>query len=168
MDNRNHRTQSSTQWTAQFLVASELCRRDYTVSFTMGNTTPMADLMVGTHDGQMFWIDVKGQRGPHPWMTKRKRPLSGLYYVFVVIGNERSQDRFLIATQDEVNQEVAAYRESHPNNHTDTVRFNNALRFENRWEILPSVSAISTVNYQNWQETGTGPDATMAARPTER
>jgi hypothetical protein len=27
----------STQWTAQFLAAAELCRRNYTVSFTTGN-----------------------------------------------------------------------------------------------------------------------------------
>jgi hypothetical protein len=35
-----------TQWAAQFAVASELCKRGYEVSFTMGNTTPIADLMV--------------------------------------------------------------------------------------------------------------------------
>ena len=29
-----------TQWAAQFAVASELCKRGYEVSFTMGNTTP--------------------------------------------------------------------------------------------------------------------------------
>ena len=40
-----------TQWATQFLVASELVRRDYTVSFTMGNHTPNADLMVGTPSG---------------------------------------------------------------------------------------------------------------------
>lgn len=50
-----------TQWATQFLVASELVRRDYTVSFTMGNHTPNADLMVGTPSGKQFWVDVKGR-----------------------------------------------------------------------------------------------------------
>jgi hypothetical protein len=35
-----------TQWAAQCAVASELCKRGYEVSFTMGNTAPVADLMV--------------------------------------------------------------------------------------------------------------------------
>jgi hypothetical protein len=35
-----------TQWAAQFFVAGELCKRGYDVSFTMGNRTPIADLMV--------------------------------------------------------------------------------------------------------------------------
>jgi hypothetical protein len=35
-----------TQWAAQFAVASELCKRGYEVSFTMGNVAPVADLMV--------------------------------------------------------------------------------------------------------------------------
>ena len=51
----------SAQWTAQFLVASELSRRGYTVSFTMGSNTPLADLMVASPQGEHFWIDVKGQ-----------------------------------------------------------------------------------------------------------
>ena len=29
--------QNQTQWTAQFAVASELCKRGYEVAFTMGN-----------------------------------------------------------------------------------------------------------------------------------
>jgi hypothetical protein len=33
-----------TQWATQFLVAAELIRRGYTVSFTQGNNTPVADL----------------------------------------------------------------------------------------------------------------------------
>jgi hypothetical protein len=35
-----------TQWAAQFAVASELCKRGYEVSLTMGNATPVADLML--------------------------------------------------------------------------------------------------------------------------
>jgi hypothetical protein len=42
------------------LPAAELVRRNYSVSFTMGNNTPVADLIVGTLTGNQFWIDVKG------------------------------------------------------------------------------------------------------------
>jgi hypothetical protein len=49
-----------TQWAAQFAVAAELCKRGYEVSFTMGNATPVADLMLVSPLKRMFLIDVKG------------------------------------------------------------------------------------------------------------
>ena len=50
-----------TQWAAQFAVASELCKRGYEVSFTMGNAAPVADLMVVSPvQREMFLVDVKG------------------------------------------------------------------------------------------------------------
>ena len=56
-------SKQSTQWAAQFLAASELVRNGYVVSFTMGNNTPLADLMVAKEDGTFpFWVDVKGLR----------------------------------------------------------------------------------------------------------
>jgi hypothetical protein len=61
-----------TQWAAQFLVASELVRRGYTVSFTMGNHTPDADLMVGVPRGEQFWIDVKGLAAKNSWAVRPK------------------------------------------------------------------------------------------------
>jgi hypothetical protein len=59
-----------SQWGAQFLVASELVRRGYLVSFTMGNNTPDADLIVGKPGGKPFWIDVKGQSGKQVWLIR--------------------------------------------------------------------------------------------------
>jgi hypothetical protein len=50
--------QQRTQWAAQFLAASELVRRGHVVSFTMGNHTPTADLMVGVPEsGLQFWVE---------------------------------------------------------------------------------------------------------------
>lgn len=61
-----------TQWAAQFAVASELCKRGYEVSFTMGDTTPVADLMVvSPKTGGMFLVDVKGLYSMNPWQVKR-------------------------------------------------------------------------------------------------
>jgi hypothetical protein len=55
------------QWAAQFAVASELCKRGYEVSFTMGNATPVADLMlVSPKLKRMFLIDVKGLYRKNP------------------------------------------------------------------------------------------------------
>jgi hypothetical protein len=63
-----------TQWAAQFAVTSELCKRNYEVSFTMGDTTPVADLMVVSPERrEMFLIDVKGLYRPNPWVIKRKK-----------------------------------------------------------------------------------------------
>jgi hypothetical protein len=68
-----------TQWAAQFAVASELCKRGYEVSFTMGNTAPVADLMVVSPvQREMFLIDVKGLYRPNPWLLKRKEVRANL------------------------------------------------------------------------------------------
>jgi len=58
---KEKRSGHRTQWTAQFAVASELCKRGYEISFTMGNATPLADLMVVSPKlEKMLLIDVKG------------------------------------------------------------------------------------------------------------
>jgi hypothetical protein len=50
-----------TQWAAQFAVASELCKRGYEVSFTLGHNTPLADLTaISPEEHFKFLIDVKG------------------------------------------------------------------------------------------------------------
>ena len=54
------RSGHSAQWAAQFAVASELCKRGYEVSFTLGHNTPLADLIVVNPKDTMFLIDVKG------------------------------------------------------------------------------------------------------------
>ncbi len=75
------------QWTAQFLVASELVRNGYVVSFTMGNSTPIADLMVGTLDGaSSFWVDVKGLGSGRAFLARKKPAHRDLFYVLVRVG----------------------------------------------------------------------------------
>jgi len=61
------RSTHRTQWAAQFAVASELCKRGYEIAFTMGNATPLADLMVVSPTSKKnFLIDVKGLYKPNP------------------------------------------------------------------------------------------------------
>ena len=78
-----------TQWTAQFLAASELARRGYTVSFTMGNHTPIADLMVGAPGGKQFWVDVKGLSSKNSWLVTEKPDHISSHYVLVYVGEDR-------------------------------------------------------------------------------
>jgi hypothetical protein len=46
-------TQCGHPVAAQFAVASELCKRGYEAPFTMGNTAPVADLMVVGPSGSL-------------------------------------------------------------------------------------------------------------------
>lgn len=80
----------STQWAAQFAVASELCKRGYEVAFTMGNATPLADLMVVSPRKSSFLIDVKGQRTSGFWQVRdREEVRDDLYYVMAFFGVKR-------------------------------------------------------------------------------
>jgi hypothetical protein len=134
-----------TQWAAQFLVASELVRRDYTVAFTMGNNTPDADLMVGAPSHRQFWIDVKGLSAKNAWLVRNKAAHSNLYYVLVYLSpltqrdGIRQLDRFFVLTQDEVNHLGARYLADHPNDRNKVPGFGwrDPHKFENAWDKLP-------------------------------
>jgi hypothetical protein len=131
---------SRTQWAAQFLAAAELVRRHCIVSFTMGNSTPMADLMVGLPDGRQFWVDVKGLSGPNAWLVKPKPAMTALYYILVLAGRERAGDRFFILRQSECNELIRSYLEGHPTaKPIPSFNWGDAFPFENRWDTLPEV-----------------------------
>ena len=122
-----------TQWAAQFLAAAELVRRDCIVSFTMGNTTPMADLMVGRPNGEQFWVDVKGLSRPNAWLVAPKPALTGLYYILVLVGRERPSDRFFILSQSDFNDLIRQYRADHPDvKPIPSFNWGDAFKFENR------------------------------------
>jgi len=133
-----------TQWGTQFLVAAELERRGYTVSFTMGHNTPVADLMVATAAGEQFSVDVKGQSGRSSWNLRAKKDWKNLYYVLVYFpphkpSKKRDADRFFILTQAEANELVRVYRNNHPG---DTGKapgfaFKDPQPFEDSWRALP-------------------------------
>src|SRR5258708_36972203 len=95
-----------TQWAAQFAVASELCKRGYEVAFTMGHTTPLADLMVVSPKlRKMFLVDVKGLYRPNPFPLKRKPPLNNLFYVLAYVPTGKSK-QFFVLTQKEADQSI--------------------------------------------------------------
>jgi len=108
----------------------------------MGNTTPMADLMVGRPSGEQFWVDVKGLSKPNAWLVTPKPALTGLYYILVLVGRERALDRFFLLTQPECNRLIDEYRAGHPNAKPfPGFNWGDAFKFENRRETLPGLSS---------------------------
>lgn len=135
-----------TQWCAQFLVASELVRRGYVVSFTMGNHTPTADLMVGSTGGLQFCVDVKGLSSNNAWLIRPKPNHLNLFYVLVRVGETRNDDRFFILSQREMNQLLGrAKAERVARNSTDPTegfRFHYPRGYEGHWQILPNSNQV--------------------------
>ena len=93
-----------TQWTAQFAVASELCKRGYLVAFTMGSH-PVIDLMVISPKGAPFLVDVKGQYKHNFWPVQPKKTCERLFYVFALVPDDE-QNKFFVLTQKEVEKGI--------------------------------------------------------------
>src|SRR6266851_3517770 len=123
-----------TEWAAMFLASAELVRQGYVVSFTTGNRTPMADLMVGhPESGKQFWVDVKGIAGRNGgWSARQKKILGGLFYILVSVGKDRGYDKFFILSQDETNKLIGDWRAAHPHGSTrgEGISFRKAAPFE--------------------------------------
>ncbi len=130
----------SAQWAGQFLVAAELERNGYDVAFTMGNTTPVADLMVGhSATGEQFWVDVKAQWEENAWWGKPKLERKRLFYVLVKLSKAYGEDRFFVLTQQEFNALVENYRTSHPNQKpVGGFDWNYPRQYKGEWSKLPS------------------------------
>jgi hypothetical protein len=130
-----------TQWAAQFAVASELCKRGYEVSFTMGNTAPVADLMVVSPvKREMFLVDVKGMYRVNPWIIKRKSPRAMLFYVLAFVPANAPNEFFVLRQQD-AHALIAAElkRLNRPDNYPVTgFGWKAPLIFRNAWDVLPA------------------------------
>ncbi len=128
-----------TQWAAQFAVASELCKRGYEVSFTMGNTTPLADLMVVSPNGEMFLIDVKGLYRANPWIIKRKPVKANLFYVLAFVPAE-GPNQFFVMSQEQANSLIQAElaRLKRPDSYPVTaIVWKRVLKHKDAWHVLP-------------------------------
>lgn len=129
-----------TQWAAQFAVASELCKQGYEISFTMGNTTPIADLMVVSPKLKIpFLIDVKGLYRPNPWQIKPKPIRENLFYVFAYVP-DKEPNRFFVMTQKQANEyidiELKRLKRSQDYSRPGLL-WKQGLNHENAWAILP-------------------------------
>ena len=129
------------QWTAQFAVASELCKRGYEVAFTSGHTTPVADMMaVSPIKKEMFLVDVKGLYRKNPWLIKRKTARGNLFYIlaFVPIGDN---NRYFILSQRSATDLIVAelQRLSRADDYPIRDSLSNWASFmKNAWNALPA------------------------------
>ena len=139
-DLKKPRRGHQTQWAAQFAVASELCKRGYEVSFTMGNTTPLADLMVVSPGGEMFLIDVKGLYRFNPWIIKRKAARANLFYVLAFVPADAA-NQFFVLSQAQITDLIQSElgRLERPDNYPVTAISWTVLPSDTRnaWHILP-------------------------------
>jgi hypothetical protein len=141
------RSPDQTQWTAQFAVASELCKRGYKVALTLGNQ-PTVDLMVVSPNERSFVVDIKGQYRRNVWPVRPKPPRDNLFYIFAFVPDAGDgPNRFFVLTQQEVNDSIAQGFEEYVSR--DHARANVkdpmpgvspifADQHENRWDKLPS------------------------------
>jgi hypothetical protein len=129
-----------TQWAAQFAVASELCKRGYEVSFTMGNSTPIADLMVVSPiEREMFLVDVKGLYRRNPWLVKRKSATGSLFYILAFVPAD-IENQFFIMSQQTTTALIKAElkRLNRSDDYPVTgILWELALEHKDRWDLLP-------------------------------
>ena len=127
-----------TQWAAQFALASELCKRGCDVSFTMGNCTPLADLLVLAPDGGTFLLDVKGLAKPNFWQIKAKPPRPNLYYVLCLVPSGAA-NRYFLMSQATLNAHLTAYEQSGVkyDERFSGMNWGTAIAHENDWSALP-------------------------------
>jgi hypothetical protein len=141
-----------TQQLTQHLVAAELYRLGYNVTFTSGNS-PLADLVVSTPDGaKTFFVDVKGQSDKSSWFIERRPTNPNLFYICVVYGkptaDTHSKDLFFVLTHE---QELAlcAAREKqkrqlkHQGAHLGGFPYAPILPYQDKWSVLPMDSEPS-------------------------
>lgn len=135
----NKRGRHLTQWAAQFGVAGELCKRGYEVAFTMGNTTPEADLMVLAPDSRkMFLIDVKGQSTNSFWRIKGKLARDNLFYILAYVPVGKS-NRYFVLRQSELTKLMKEYEHSGVAFRSDFsgINWSTPVAFEDKWDLLP-------------------------------
>lgn len=129
-----------TQWAAQFEVAGELCKRGCDVSFTMGNATPLADLMVLGPAGQTFSIDVKGQSTRNFWRIKAKPLQPNLYYVLTFVSGPGVLAEFYPMSQPTLIRLMGEYQ-ARPTIKFDErfsgINWGDAKPYRDRWSELP-------------------------------
>lgn len=136
---KERRSGHRTQWTAQFAVASELCKRGYEVAFTMGNH-PSVDLMVHSPNQEAFLIDVKGPYKENYWAVSAKKTKPNLFYVLAFVPDQ-DDNRYFILTQAQVNEEVeadlAVARARKVSETFTGITWKRAEHYEGAWDVLP-------------------------------
>ena len=106
----------------------------------MGNSTPLADLMVvSPKRKQMFLIDVKGLYRRNPWLVKRKPPQPNLFYVLAYVPTGEP-NQFFVMTQAQAGELIDAHltRLGRPYSYPVTgFYWDNVLEHRDASNVLP-------------------------------
>jgi hypothetical protein len=108
------------------------------VALTMGNDTPLADLIVLTPGGKMFLVDVKGHYLRNAWGIRRKEARDNLFYILAYVPDDRP-NQFFILKQKDVHAciELELKRLNKPKDHKLTgISWEQAEKHRD-WGILP-------------------------------
>jgi len=97
-----------TQWIGQFGVATELTRRGYMVTFTLGNA-PQTDLLVATPTSKGFTLEIKSQSTKNFWRLHEPIVIEDNFYIFVFIPENFELLKYYIMTSHEIYTEYHAY-----------------------------------------------------------
>jgi hypothetical protein len=140
----------STQWAAQFRVASDLSRRGYRVSLTLGNAES-TDLSVRSPEGRLFDLEVKGLARNNFWLVRERKPREDLFFVFALVpratavhASDLEPARFVVASSRQVMAKIEALRKRTESqgkpwpSSGSGLKWGDALEFENRWDVLPA------------------------------
>jgi hypothetical protein len=107
----------------------------------MGNSTPLADLMVvSPRNKTMFLVDVKGLYKKNPWVIKIKKPRDNLFYALAFVPDV-GPNRYFILTQSQICEyvETELRRLGRSNDYPMTgILWKQAELHENLWEVLPN------------------------------
>lgn len=142
---KQHRTYSrySTQWAGQFYVAAELCKREFLVSFTLGNAE-QTDLMVKSPNGKSFRVEVKTQRTVNFWRYRHRAASEDLFYIFVYLGEIEQNPRFYILTSEQAMIEWEKYYEEQKHKKPSTkytdyglgALYSSIRKYEADWSVF--------------------------------
>jgi hypothetical protein len=137
---KQSRNPHRTQWAAQFAVASELCKRGYEVALTMGNNTPLADLMVVSPETKKdVPCGCEGALFAKCMGNQTQGARDNLFYVLACVPNDRA-NQFFILKQEDVHAyiELEFKRLKWPKGHKLTgISWEQAEKHQDRWGILP-------------------------------
>jgi hypothetical protein len=137
-----HRSKYQTQWSAQFLLAGELSRRGYMVSFTIGNA-PTIDLNAISPSGVQFGIQVKGLKRSNFWLFERVEPRNDLFFAFVLVPEDlqKSPSFFIMPSIDAIRMwdeyKDACIRRNSYTGKGMGINSKAPCPYNNNWKALP-------------------------------
>jgi hypothetical protein len=107
----------------------------------MGNTAPIADLMVvSPSQREMFLVDVKGLYRANPWIIKRKPARANLFYVLAFVPTGAANEFYVLRQQQVdvlLNSELR--RLNRPDDYPMTgFLWKQAQQFRDAWNVLPA------------------------------